>query len=296
MTGAIKLLPFCAFVVREHGQLYLYYLPYFNILHSPWNVTRVPCDATEVKTTLQVHEITDMALEEYLTDASEYRSMVEVKVKWSRLSPGVAQRVGRGIALLFHDRGTRRRWVVSSTPRPHFTLGKHPVPILQEAGWAPGPVWAGGKSRYRTIQSVVNRYTDWATGPTNTEVWIFQNVVGFLFPSHSISQFWIKFILMKVIRQNLHISCFEFELHCTHLTRLALKASFSQLSPSHIHRWPRINLVTSESRLEITGKFWNVVLETDGGDRLDRSCEKWRSITLSKGGEEYPTYSNKNEG
>ena len=29
----------------------------------------------------------------------------------------------------------------------HFTLGKHPVPILQEAGWAPGPVWIGEKSR-----------------------------------------------------------------------------------------------------------------------------------------------------
>jgi len=59
----------------------------------------------------------------------------------------VAQRVGRGIALLFHDRGTRRRWVVSSTARPHFTPGKDPVPILQDAGWAPGTIWAGGKSR-----------------------------------------------------------------------------------------------------------------------------------------------------
>ena len=29
-------------------------------------------------------------------------------------------------------------WMVSSTPRPHFTPGKDPVPILQEAGWAPG--------------------------------------------------------------------------------------------------------------------------------------------------------------
>jgi len=28
--------------------------------------------------------------------------------KRSRYRPGVAQRVGRGIALLFHDRGTRR--------------------------------------------------------------------------------------------------------------------------------------------------------------------------------------------
>ena len=55
--------------------------------------------------------------------------------------------MGRGIATLFHDRGTRRGWVVSSTLRPHFTSGKDPVPIVQEAGWAPGPVWTGGKSR-----------------------------------------------------------------------------------------------------------------------------------------------------
>jgi len=37
--------------------------------------------------------------------------------------------------------------VFSSTPRPHFITGKNPVPIVQEAGWAPGPVWMGGKSR-----------------------------------------------------------------------------------------------------------------------------------------------------
>ena len=43
--------------------------------------------------------------------------------------------------------GIRRGLVVSSTPPPHFTPGKDPVPVLQEAGWAPGPVWTGGKSR-----------------------------------------------------------------------------------------------------------------------------------------------------
>ena len=37
--------------------------------------------------------------------------------------------------------------MVSSTPRPHFTPVKDPVPILQEAGWAPGPVLTDGKSR-----------------------------------------------------------------------------------------------------------------------------------------------------
>jgi len=70
-----------------------------------------------------------------------------VKVKCSRYRPSVARRVGRGIALLFHDHDTRRGWVVSSTPRPHFTPGKDPVPILQEAVWAPEPVWTGRKSR-----------------------------------------------------------------------------------------------------------------------------------------------------
>jgi hypothetical protein len=36
-----------------------------------------------------------------------------------------------------------------SASRPGRTLppGKDPVPILLEAGWAPGPVWTGGKTR-----------------------------------------------------------------------------------------------------------------------------------------------------
>jgi len=92
------------------------------------------------------------------------------KVKWSRYRPGVAQRVGRGVALLFHDRGTRRGWVVSSTPRLHFTPGKDLVPILREAGWAPGPVWMGRKSPPHR-DSIPDHpahscYTDWATRPT----------------------------------------------------------------------------------------------------------------------------------
>ena len=33
---------------------------------------------------------------------------LKLKLKFSRYRPGVAQRVGGGIALLFHDRGTRR--------------------------------------------------------------------------------------------------------------------------------------------------------------------------------------------
>ena len=34
----------------------------------------------------------------------------------------------------------------SLTPRLLFTPGKDPVPIVQEAGWAPGPVWTGAEN------------------------------------------------------------------------------------------------------------------------------------------------------
>jgi len=48
--------------------------------------------------------------------------------------------------------------------------GKDPAPIVQEAGWAPGLVWTGGKSRSTgirslTVQPVVSHYTHWATQP-----------------------------------------------------------------------------------------------------------------------------------
>ena len=93
-----------------------------------------------------------------------------VKVKWSRYRPGVAQRVGRGIVLLFHDRGTRKWWVVSSTPRPHFTPRKDSVTIYRRLG---GPQGRSGRAenlvpteiQSRTVQPLVSRYTDWATRP-----------------------------------------------------------------------------------------------------------------------------------
>jgi hypothetical protein len=64
-----------------------------------------------------------------------------VKVKEPRNWP----KAQRGIALLFLDLGARRGWVVSTTPR-RFTPGKDPVPIVQEAGWAPGLVWTCAKN------------------------------------------------------------------------------------------------------------------------------------------------------
>ena len=45
---------------------------------------------------------------------------------------------------------------------------KNPVPVVEEAGWTPGPVWTGAENLTatvfdpRTIQPVASRYTDWA--------------------------------------------------------------------------------------------------------------------------------------
>jgi hypothetical protein len=62
------------------------------------------------------------------------------KVKQSRYRPEQALRVDRGIALHPRDLSARRNvWSASHPGR--FTPAKDPVPIVQEAGWAPGPVW-----------------------------------------------------------------------------------------------------------------------------------------------------------
>jgi len=94
-----------------------------------------------------------------------------VKVKGSRYRPGVAQRVGTGIALPFHDRGTRmNEW---SATRPGHTLspGNTRYPFYRRlgepqgrSGLAENLVPTGIRSR--TVQPVVRRYTDWATWPT----------------------------------------------------------------------------------------------------------------------------------
>jgi hypothetical protein len=80
----------------------------------------------------------------------------------------------RGIALLYLDHVTISRRGVRVTTRPLFTPRKDPVPIVQEAGWAPGPVWTGAGNLAppppgfdpRTVQPVASRYTEYATRPT----------------------------------------------------------------------------------------------------------------------------------
>ena len=113
--------------------------------------------------TLLMYLRTCMALEQLGVACSKFLDTVKgkkKKVQWSRYRPGVAHRVGRGIALLFHNRGTRSGWVVSSTPRPHFTLGKTRYPFYRRLG---EPQGQSGRAenldptgiRSRTVRPVV---------------------------------------------------------------------------------------------------------------------------------------------
>jgi len=82
----------------------------------------------------------------------KYRTeWVKVKIKCTlvlahRFCTGpTAHRGSRDIAILFLDHGTRRG--EGSESRPGLsTPGKDPVPIVREAGWAPGPVWKGAEN------------------------------------------------------------------------------------------------------------------------------------------------------
>ena len=110
----------------------------------------------------------------YRLDFTSRTTVKRTLVQALKLCTGrTAHRGSRGIALPFLDHGTRRGWGVSVTPRPLFTPGKDPVPIVQEAGWAPGPVWTGAENLDppgfdpRTVKLVASRYTDWATRPTS---------------------------------------------------------------------------------------------------------------------------------
>jgi len=72
----------------------------------------------------------------------------------------------RGIALLYfrplHQKGVRGQRHAPAATYP----GKDPVPIVQEAGWAPGAVWTGAENLAspgfdpQTVQPVGSRYTD----------------------------------------------------------------------------------------------------------------------------------------
>jgi len=106
-----------------------------------------------------------------------------------RLCTGrTANRGSRVIALLFLDYGNRR-WGVSVTPRPLFTPGKDPVPIVQEAGWALGPVWTGAEN----LASIGIRSPD---RPARS-----QSLYRLRYPAHFIWSSMIKLVLTELLNK-----------------------------------------------------------------------------------------------
>ena len=79
----------------------------------------------------------------------------------------MAQRVGIGVALLFHDRGTRRGEGSVSLPGRTLPPGKTLYPLYRRLG---GPQGRSGRVENLTppgfdpwtVHPVVSRYTDWA--------------------------------------------------------------------------------------------------------------------------------------
>ena len=83
----------------------------------------------------------------------------------------MVQRVGRGIALLFQDHGTRRsEWPATGTGHT-LPPGRTQYPLYRKLGGSQG---RSGQAENLappgfdswTVQPVVSRYTDWATRPT----------------------------------------------------------------------------------------------------------------------------------
>ena len=65
-----------------------------------------------------------------------------------------------------------------SAQRPgHFTSGKDPLHIVQEAGLASGLIWTGAENLASTgnrspyLQRVASRYTDWAIPAVSGLLW-----------------------------------------------------------------------------------------------------------------------------
>ena len=77
------------------------------------------------------------------------------KLKWSRYRPGVAQKVGRGIALLFHDRGTRR-WVSGQQHAPTTLYPRENTryPFYRRLG---GPQGRSGRAEYLVPTGIRSR-------------------------------------------------------------------------------------------------------------------------------------------
>ena len=113
-----------------------------------------------------------------------------------------AHRGSRGVAVLIHDHCTRRGVRGQRHAPTALYPGKHPVPIVQEAGWAPGPQDRCEKSR---------PHQDSSPGPSNLQpVAIPTELLGPLYSNDNIQMifhqyhiFFLRFASINTGTQNL---------------------------------------------------------------------------------------------
>ena len=132
---------------------------------------------------------------------------------------------------------------VSITPRPLFTPGKDLVPIVQEAGWAPGPVWTGAEFLspppgfdLRTVQPVASPYTDWATRPTANNISTYE--IQLLTILVLFVLYWLKSCVIWLYHHPVHCSIYAEIGHClAHCLRRPLLTLESHPIPWGLHFW-----------------------------------------------------------
>ena len=105
-----------------------------------------------------------------------------------------------------------------------------------------------------------------------------------------------------------HLAMEMFIPHCTHCSgRNVHKAQFTTLQMKQPHRgkiWLIRSTITYANYTQSKKfasyicftDFWYLKQCGDGEDQLDRSCEKWRSVTERQENNEYPTHNTKEKG
>jgi hypothetical protein len=137
----------------------------------------------------------------------------------------------RFIALLIHNLCSRNGLMVL------YPRERHPVPIVQEAGWASGPVWTGAENLAplpgfdpRTVHAVASRYTDFATQPTSSGY-----TTGILTKYthtaklHKEKHLMVQWLLVHYVSVNIALTCYcnTFRLTCSHHQGVHTRVKYS---------------------------------------------------------------------
>jgi len=135
-------------------------------------------------------------------------SQPTVKVKWYRYRTGVAQRVGRGIALLLHDRGTRRG--VSGQQHAPAALYPRERPGTHCRGWVGSRAGLDGRK--------ISSPPGFDSGPSSS---VAQSLYRLSYPVHRTYCTWRILKAVSHVLVTLSLTTGTFQCYrCSHVTRV----------------------------------------------------------------------------